>query len=216
TVADAANITPPTGDTNTSFIMDDDGRGKPTYVNYGFTNGAKFYYYAAARDVLGRDGTLSPGLLTTVCDRLPPLPPTSVHVENDYQYDPISKTSTQALRVVWKQNLRTNDSVTNYWVYRWTNLVQMNTYSGDPSNNLIAVVAQIPNATNNSYLDDGSGSPTSLSAYGETYWYTVRAGDAGACGQNLSGPGGPAFGVLRDRVGPAPGSGSIEINCVRP
>src|SRR5207247_681737 len=51
---------------------------------------------------------------------------------------------------------------------------------------------------------------------GETFWYTVRAGDAGACGQNLSGPGGPAFGVLRGRIGPAAGTGVIEINCVRP
>jgi hypothetical protein len=215
-LADAANITPPTGDTNTSFIRDDDGRGRPGYINFGFTNGATYYYYAAARDVLGRDGALSFGLLATVCDRLPPLPPLGVHVLNDYQYDPISKTSTQALRVVWKQNFQTNDIVTNYWVYRWTNLVEMNSYSGNPSNNLIGIVPQIPNVTNNSFLDIGPSSPTAPSAYGETFWYTVRAGDLGACGQNLSGPGGPAFGVLRDRIGPAAGSGTVEINCVQP
>ncbi len=216
TLADAATLTPPTGDTNTSFIMDDDGRGKAGYINYGFTNGAQYYYYVAARDVLGRDGALSSGLLATVCGRLPPLPPTSVRVLNDYQYDPVTQTATQRLQVVWNQNLRTNDPVVNYWVYRWTNLVQMNALSGDPSNNLIAVVAQIPGATNNSYLDSGSGSPSTLNAYGETYWYSVRAGDAGACGQNLSGPAGPAFGVLRQRVGPAAGSGTVEINCLRP
>jgi len=45
---------------------------------------------------------------------------------------------------------------------------------------------------------------------------TVRAGDAGACGQNLSGPGGPAYGVLRNRNGPGVGTGSIDINCVQP
>src|SRR5262249_53982870 len=49
-----------------------------------------------------------------------------------------------------------------------------------------------------------------------TYWYTVRAGDAGACGQNLSGPAGPAYGVLRQRLAPDPGTGSIEINCTQP
>ena len=214
-LADAANLSPP-GDTNTSFIMDDDGRGKPGYLNYGFTNGAQFLYFVAARDVLGRDGTFSPGLLATVCDRMPPYPPTHVHVLNDYTYDAVTKTSNQVLQVVWRQNQQSNDTVLNYWIYRWTNISQMNALEGNPGNNLIGVVGHIAGATNNSFLDNGAGSPSSLGAYGETFWYTVRAGDAGACGQNLSGPGGPAFGVLRQRIGPGQGTGSIEINCLRP
>jgi len=215
TLPDAANLIPP-GNTNTFFIMDDDGRGRPGYVNYGFTNGAQYFYYVAARDVLGRDGFLSPGLLATVCDRIPPYPPKGVHVLNNYQYNPVTMTSTQALQVVWNQNTQTNDTVTNYWVYRWMSIEQMNLLSGGISNNLIAVVPAIPGATNNSYLDDGAGSPTALAAYGETYYYSVRAGDAGACGQNLSGPGGPAFGVLRNRQGPEAATGFIEFNCLRP
>ena len=147
---------------------------------------------------------------------MPPYPPTGVHVLNNYDYDPATMTSTQALQVVWRQNTQTNDTVTNYWVYRWMNVAQMNALSGNISNNLIAVVPHIPGATNNSYLDNGSGSPTALGAYGETYWYTVRAGDAGACGQNLSGEGGPAYGVLRNRQGPAAATGSIEFNCLEP
>ncbi len=216
TIPDAANVVPPTGDTNSFFIMDDDGRGKPDYFNYGFTNGAQFFYFVTARDVLGRDGTLSPGLLATVCDRMPPYPPTHVKVLNDYQYDPMTMTSNQALRVVWQQDQQTNDTIVNYLVYRWTNLVQMNALQGNPGNNLIGVVPHIPGATNNSLLDIGPGSPSALGAYGETFWYTVRAGDAGACGQNLSGAGGPAYGVLRDRNGPPAGIGYIEINCLRP
>ncbi|HEX9046126.1 MAG TPA: hypothetical protein VF988_03795, partial [Verrucomicrobiae bacterium] len=215
TIPDAANLLPP-GDTNTSFIMDDDGRGRPGYINHNWTNGAEFYYYVAARDVLGRDGQISPGLLATVCDRMPPLPPTGVAVVNDYQYDPNTMTSAQALRVTWKQNLHTNDTIVNYWIYRWTNMMEMNAKSGSISNNLIGIVAHIPGTTNNSFLDNGSGSPSALGAYGETYWYTVRAGDAGACGQNLSLPAGPAYGVLRQRVGPAAGTGYIEINCLNP
>ena len=167
-------------DPKTFFLMDDDGRGRPGYTNYGFSNGMQFYYYTAARDVLGRPGSLSTGLLATVCDRMPPLPPFGVNVLNDYQYSSSSLTSTQALRVVWKQNLNTNDTVMNYWVYRWTNVAQMNAMSGYPSNNLIGVVAHIPGVTNNSFLDDGAGSPTALNAYGETFWYSVRAADAGA------------------------------------
>lgn len=216
TVAEAANFTPPNADTNTMFIMDDDGRGRPGYVNYGFTNGAQFYYYVTARDVLGRDGRVSLGLLATACDRMPPLPPSNVSVFTDYLYDPVAKTSNQALRVMWKQVVNTNDTTTNYWIYRWTSVTQMNALSGDISNNLVAVVPHLPGTTFNSYLDIGPSSPTPVTDLGRTFWYTVRAGDAGACGQNLSGPAGPSFGVLRDRVGPPPGSGYIEINCLRP
>lgn len=216
TVAEAADLSSPGADKKAMFIMDDDGRGRPMYVNYGFTNGAQFYYYVTARDVLGRDGAVSPGLLATVCDRMPPLPPTSVSVVNDYSYNPTTKTSNQALRVVWKQNINTNDLTTNYWIYRWTSLTQMHALSGDISNRLIAVVQHQGGATFNSYLDIGPSSPNVATDLGKTYWYTVRAGDAGACAQNLSGPGGPAFGVLRDRIGPAPGTGFIEINCLRP
>ena len=71
-LSDAANVTLPGGDTNTMFISDDDGRYKPGYVNNGFTNGAQFYYFATARDILARDGLVSTGTLATVCDRMPP------------------------------------------------------------------------------------------------------------------------------------------------
>ena len=216
TVAEAADLSSPGADKKSMFIMDDDGRGRAMYVNWGFTNGAQYYYYVTARDVLGRDGAISPGLLATVCDRMPPLPPTSVSVVNDYSYNPVTKTSNQALRVVWKQSVNTNDTTTNYWIYRWTSLTQMHALSGDISNKLIAVVAHQPGSTYNNHLDIGPTSPNAATDLGKTYWYTVRAGDAGACAQNLSGPGGPAYGVLRDRIGPAPGSGFIEINCLRP
>ena len=216
TLAEAVNVLPPSGDTNTMFIMDDDGRGRKTYINYGFTNGAQFYYYASARDVLARDGRLSLGLLATVCDRMPPLPPRGVHVVNDYSYNITTMTSNQALRVAWKQSPNTNDLTTNYWIYRWTSITQMHALSGDISNHLIAVVPHVANAAYNSYLDIGPTSPSPATDLGETFWYTVCAGDAGACGQNLSGPGGPAFGVLRARIGPAGGNGLIEINCLRP
>src|SRR5207249_1961590 len=99
TAADAANLTPP-GDTNTFFIMDDDGRGRPNYANYGFTNGAHYLYFVSARDVLGRDGALSPGLQATVCDRIAPYPPTHIQVLNEYSHPAGSPQSEQALRVV--------------------------------------------------------------------------------------------------------------------
>ncbi|MBI5384443.1 MAG: hypothetical protein HZA90_07115 [Verrucomicrobia bacterium] len=216
TVAEAANLTPPAGDTNTLFIADDDGRFLPGYVNYGFTNGAQFYYFVTARDVLAHDGLVSTGLLATVCDRLPPQVPVQLKVINDYSYNTVLKTQFQSLRVYWNQNTNTTDRVTNYWVYRWTNMNEINLKSGNISNNLIAVVPHVAGSKQNSYLDNGPTAPKTASDLGKTFWYTVRAGDSGACGQNLSGNSGPAFGVLRDRVGPAAGNGFIDINCTKP
>ena len=230
-LADAPIVTPP-GDTNTMFIADDDGRFKPGYVNYNFTNGAQFYYFATARDILARDGAVSLGLLATVCDRMPPPVPMNVKVVNDYKFTPDTAVSLQALRVNWNQvtnypvtyftngsgvvTTNYSDMVTNYWIYRWTNVGQMQALSGDISNHLIAVVPHLAGLKTGTFLDAGPSAP-GTNDYGKTWWYTVRAGDAGACGQNLSANSGPAYGVLRDRVGPeASPAVFVTINCPQP
>ena len=215
TVVDAGIITPP-GDTNTFFIADDDGRFDPGYVNHGFTNGAQFYYFATARDVLARNGLVSTGLLAMVCDRLPPPVPMHITVANDYSYNTATHTQSQVLRVTWNQITNVSAAVTNYWIYRWTSMTQINAQSYSISNRLLAVVPHLSGKVKNTYLDNGPGAPTTSNDLGKTFWYTVRAGDSGACGQNLSANSGPAFGVLRDRVGPAAGSGWGTINCIQP
>ena len=215
TLTEATNIYAPTGDTNTMFIADDDGRYKPGYTNYGFTNGARFYYFASARDILGRDGTISMGTPATVCDRMPPPVPMGVKVANDYKFDTNTAVNAQALRVIWNQVTNTTDIVSNYWIYRWTSVTQLNAMSGNISNNLIAVVPHLANWKTNSFLDVGPTSPTTNN-YGQTFWYTVRAGDCAACGQNLSGNSGPAYGVLRKRSGPPAPTAYIGYNCPLP
>ncbi len=205
---------PPAGDPETYFYSDDDGRFRPGYVNLGFTNGARFYYFVTARDILGRDGLVSPGTLVTVCDRNPPAPPNGVRVENDYSF--IGGTPRQFLRVIWNQNTNTADPVTNYWVYRWTNINEIAAKAGNPSNNLIGIVRHTNGPVTTSYLDSGPGSPSITQELGRTFWYTVRAQDIGACGPNLSGNSAPAFGVLRDRVGPDAPTGEILIHCLKP
>ncbi len=205
---------PPAGDPDTFFFSDDDGRFRPGYVNPGFTNGAQFYYFVTARDILGRDGLVSPGTLLTVCDRNPPPPPERLQVFNDYAW--IGGTLRQALRLVWNQNTNLDDGVTHYWVYRWTNLNELHARAGTPTNNRIAIVPHSPGATAAGYLDAGAGAPSAPADLGRTFWYTVRAQDSGVCGPNLSGNSAPAFGVLRDREGPPAPDGAIEIFCVRP
>jgi len=212
---DVANFSPlPVGDPETFYYSDDDGRFRPGYVNLGFTNGAQFYYFVTARDILGRDGLVSPGTLVTVCDRFPPAPPSGVRVGNDYSF--VGGTPRQYLQVVWNQNTNVVDPVSHYWVYRWTNVNEMHSRAHNPSNNLIAIVQHTNGCVTGSYVDNGPGCPTVTQDLGRTFWYTVRAQDLGACGPNLSGNSAPAFGVLRDRVGPDAPTGSIQIHCLQP
>ena len=218
TAAEAANVLPPTGDTNTFFLLDDNERGRPNFITtLDFTNGARFYYFVTARDLLGRDGAVSPGTEIQICDKLPPDGLRDIDVVNDFTY--MVTSNRHRLRVLWPQapNLPSDEErIRAYWVYRWTNLTELRAKQANPSNNLIAVVNHIPGTTTNNYLDAGPGAPSALTDKGRTFWYTVRAEDSGACRGNLSPHSAPAFGILRDRVGPAAPSGTIVSTCFAP
>jgi hypothetical protein len=211
------NTNSPGGDATTYFIHDDNDRYKPNGVP--FKNGEKFYYFVTARDVLGRDGFTSPGSLVMMCDRLPPDAPRGVAVENDYSKQP-NQAPQQVLKVSWKQNTNTaSETHKFYYVYRWTNhsdsLKDTLPPLGHP--NLIgAPIPQTPGLDRLSMLDNGFGSPHMPEDAGKTFWYTVRVVDDSACGGNFSAHTGPAFGVLRDRVGPNAPTGLVAIVCCEP
>jgi hypothetical protein len=126
----------------------------------------------------------------------------------------------QRLQVIWRQNEVTDlDTTVAYYIYRWTGLPQMHANAGNPALNLVAgPIAHIAGSPTNSFLDNGPGAPSIVTAAGETIWYTVVALDSGACapGGNRSPHSAPAYGVLRDRVGPAGGGGRLEITCAEP
>ncbi|MBL9170647.1 MAG: hypothetical protein JNN07_23145 [Verrucomicrobiales bacterium] len=217
TPAEAANVLPPNGDTNTIFVVDDNDRGRPNSVTtLDFTNGARFYYFVTARDVLGRDGAVSRGTQVQICDQLPPNALSNVDVLNDFTWQVTS--NRHQLRVVWPQasNLPSDEErIRAYWVYRWTNVTELRLNQGNPTNNLIAVVPHIPGVATNSYRDSSPGAPSPKDR-GETFWYTVRAEDSGACRGNLSPHSAPAFGIIRDRTGPAAPSGTVTTACLVP
>ena len=204
------------GDPETFFFSDWNDRFNPNTAmsQHDFVNGAQFYYFITARDLLSRDGLVSPGTLVTICDRMPPAAPRRVRVENHYSHGPAG--NQQRLQVIWQQNELTSlDTTTGYDIYRWTSLTQMHAYAGNPLFNRVAgPIAHLPGSPTNSFLDPGVVS----NQEGVTFWYTVVAIDAGACapGGNRSPHSAPAFGVLRDREGPASGGGSVEITCTRP
>jgi hypothetical protein len=136
-------------------------------------------------------------------------------VENEYSAAPPK----QVLKLSWKQNEDTlTDSNEVYYIYRWTNhsdylkdtlLPQLNPHRA-------GVVAHMPGEERGYFVDDGPGAPTMPQDAGKTYWYTVRVKERSACDGNLSPHSGPAFGVLRDRVGPDGPNGGLSINCCRP
>jgi hypothetical protein len=201
-------------DLTTYFMADDNDRflpgGRP------FVDGEQYYYFVTARDILGRDGLVSAGTRVTVCKRMPPLAPKGLNVVNDYKY--AGGAGQQALMLVWPQNaVTTEDPITEYWVYRWTSVSNMQANEANLLANRIAIVPHLPGLEKQTNLDLGlPGSPILPADASRTFWYSVRAVNLAACGPLASGNSAPAYGVLRDREGPGSPTGYIEINCVKP
>jgi hypothetical protein len=195
------------GDPDTFFVLDNNDALDPELNGIPFAGGEQFYYFVAARDLLGRPGSLSQGTLVTICRTMPPLPPTRVRVENAYAYNAGTQTSTQELEVTW-QPADTPDAPDLYAIYRWENVDEM---LNSPTPNLyndnrIATVAFVPGQSSYSYTDDGASAPSVPADLGKTFWYSVRSIKTNACWADLlSGNSSPAYGVLRDRVGPTSG-----------
>ena len=194
----------------TYFFADDNGRlhgGQP------FGDGTNFYYFITARDVLGRDGLVSPGGLATACRRLPPQAPTNPRVLNQVI---AGSTNQSALLITWQQNTNAGDLVTQYWVYRWPNPAMALTNDSPSVSNYLAnvagIVAQAPGTDSNSFLDTNGPAIPGAS----NYWYTVRAMSQAACTALFSPHSVPAWGVLRDRTAPRATSGDVTGSCGTP
>ena len=216
--ADPADIT-------TTFATDDNGRYQPAGIP--FTDNARFYYFVAARDLLGRSGQPSVGTLVTIYDRLPPNPPRHTRVSNLPSYN--GSVRDQRFLVEWDApELPPSETVSAWYVYRWrtpneipSKSRQLNPVTLKPERNLIAI---LPVATR-SFTDDGTTAPPpwaivdepapDAADHGKTYFYTIRAAD-GSLSANLSGNSAPAWGVLRDRSGPVATNGTVNVTTIRP
>ncbi len=215
-------------DQTTYFFTDNNGRAlgsahfptnSPPHAGYlapPFNDGDQFYYFVTARDVLGRDGFVSPGGLGEACRRLPPATPSKVQVNNNLQVAAIggSKTNLQRLLVSWQQNLGTNDQVTEYWIYRWPNSAMALTNDFAPLSNRVGVVAQVMGTNTGYFLDSGPNAPVTPGL--SNYWYTVRAVSQAACDPLLSPHSMPAWAVLRERFGPPATTGDLLGSCGTP
>ncbi len=207
-------------DPKTFFVADDNGLSrvtppaKPTPLH----NGDKYYYYVAGRDLLGREGFVSPGLLVTVCDRVPANSPHLPTVENAYQY--AGGVEVQNLKVLWKPvtNVVDGKAITGYYVYRWDSPKQSQELGGNPlAHRVSPLIPHVAGQPSYQFIDSGFGSPSSPADFGKTFWYTVRSVDDGACdGGNYSPNSAASFGVLRDRNGPDAPTGNPLITCCTP
>ncbi len=198
-----------------AFVADDGGLSGGNYV---FQDGQQFFYYVTARDILGRDGVISQGTLVTICDRMPPDAPRMPVVENHYVFQ--GGAPKQHLKVTWKAAVSTNDDtgVSGYYVYRWTAPAQIPKNANQPVlNRISALIPHVPGQPTYTFIDSGAGAPSVPADLNRTFWYTIRAADLSSCGGNLSANSAPAFGVLRDREGPAgPQGGGPMILCCDP
>ena len=231
--AAAANLVT---DPETFFYIDDNRRFEDGGIP--FMDGDQFYYFVAGRDLLGRPGEISAGTPVTICFRMPPQAPRRLKVSNDYSWDAATDTQTQVFHLEWDaaQTRENGPEIAGYWIYRWSSIQEMQDNAGLPYGSLpggsmtggrIATVSSATTAytdetgvhpfiTYSRDADLRNDSTVNHAEAGKTYWYSVRAIDASACGGNVSGNSAPAFGVLRDRVGPAAPSGSIATDCEDP
>jgi hypothetical protein len=213
-------------DSETFFAIDDNNRYKPGGTK--FADGEEYYYYVAARDLLGRNGLLSPPSSIKICSRMPPLPPRDVRVENAIAFD--GGLRDHHLRVSWlAPENDTGVAIAAYYIYRWANIDDISRFGrlkhptqGLPHVNLIAVLPAGDPLVRQEFLDNLMVDPPAwadvqtplphmAANQGRTFYYTVRAMDAASCGGNLSGNSAPGWGVLRDNTGPRdPTEGTVS------
>lgn len=199
-------------DTETAFFTDDNKRFSTSAPRAPLLDGAEYYYFVTARDILNRDGLVSNPVLARISDRFPPRAPQGVKVTNEFAN--VGGTRKQFLRIHWEASPAETDGagIVGYRVYRYNSDRDIpDTSKGTLIGTTTATTLQVD--------DSGAGAPDQ-SVAGQAFWYTVRAVDNAWAGGNLSGHSAPAFGVIRDRTGPAsvtaPAGGFVTVVALKP
>jgi len=187
-----------------AVFVDDNDRFNPDGTP--FADGERYYYYVAARDLLGRIGLLSAPAEVTICDRLLPMAPLHVTVLQVRDADEETGVTRERLRVTWRQvHEPPGGGALAYHIYR------------DDGDGPVAVATGIPHILTDPPTRSQSWHDDTLDQadFNTAYVYTVRAARQSACGELLSPPSGPAFGNLTDWQGPPALDGFVRIRCPR-
>lgn len=218
TPAAAADVV---SDKNTYFLTDDGGRYHKNAlgenVDEPLLEGAEYTFFVTSVDILGRDGPPSLPGHGVVCRTLPPPVPGELRAVNDWTPSPNLNiaTGTQTILFSWKANTNTARDVTTYYeVYRGENLAQLGSVESKAAQTPIAP-GQLHQAdgVQMAYLDND---PLVITKdFGDTMWYSVRAVHVSPCGPIKSDFAPPVMVARRQREGPPPPSGIVDMNCPR-
>ena len=206
---DVANFaTAPPGDGITHYLVDDNDRyavnAAGELIGKAFPDGTRHYYFAVGRDLLGREGAVSPAGEGTACARLSP------HVPADFAlFDEtitVDGKTRQCFILRWKANVIETDNATDFYqLFRGSATEATNVDLANLST-LPAPQATLP------HLPDAKGYMTwrdenlPQGVAGVTYWYVLRAVHTSPCPPgNFSGLTPQVYGTLRtSKAPPAP------------
>ncbi len=206
TAATVANFST-SGDPKTFFFTDDNKFFLPG--NMPFADGEAFYYFVTARDLLGRDGQPSLGLLARACDRIPPQAPRRLRVMSTHGY--AGGQGQESLKLSWFPPPGPPINYA-YHVYRYESRQQLQALGHLPGSNRIAGPLTFAAGSEPfTYIDRPCTNGSS-----NTFWYVVRASELTACGTNLSQPSAAAWGTCRDWSGPSGATGIVYSVCFKP
>lgn len=208
---DVANFqAPPAGDPETRFFVDQNDRCCDGVEHLPFEDGARFYYFAAARDLLGRVGEISPGGAAQACRRIAPQVPTGMLAKAaTVSVSPAS----HVVRLSWQASDPAGTPVSHYEILRGVG-------KGDPriggaindgslleafDSSKLAVYREVLPVASPDGLQQWTDEAPFIQP-GQTCWYAVRAVFVGGCGRLISAPTPPAFASLRQLTAPDPPS----------
>ncbi len=211
---------PVPGDSEVFFMTDDNDSADRMAFELGgefFEDGFEATYFVAAVDHFGRIGEPGPGLPVTICDRLPPLSPSRVRVDNIYRQEGADD---HALLISWRRD--DPEEVVRYHVYRYENpddvLADRQSPLWPETANRIAVVDNNGVEERIRFTDTTPGALSLPGDDGVTRWFSIVAEDGTSCPGplgygNLSGPSGPVPGALYNLAGPAAPEGRLRMPC---
>jgi hypothetical protein len=223
-------------DSDHAFIVDDRRlllEGDPdeeAIRDAPFENGTQFRYFVTARDVLGRDGLVSPpSEVVTMATRRPPAPVIGVRTENVYEQRGDAERSGQRLRIHWEHTRPGDDSdrPLRYHVFRWATADASHRWLSDLDVGYLGTDGRFYGRVTPQPLEFGpdeepSFLDESLDAPDETiprkvFWYTIVAVDQATPEvQNLSPHSAPVDAIIREWTGPGAPDARVTLAAFAP
>ncbi len=175
-----------------------------------FAEGSRYYYFAAAVDALGRPGSVSDGLLVTLCRRIPPHLPSRLKAMVQW-----NRTNHQYWDISWQANASDfGTPTTRYELFRGNDFARLTAAQrGQLNLDTLPLVPGNPGAIQRlGSVDDPGVEPGPTlhfmlpgdGSYGTNWWFAIRAIHASppGCPDLASSLSTPALSALHDSARP--------------